>query len=732
MKIKNYLEKFFCFLIIAFFSFSSVASAAISPDQRALYNKNILYYDLSCGDDAGEAEITTTGGNVDKFLKALAYQESGGDPRQPGSAGGARGKYQYIDSTWQSRFAIYGPASSYNQAHLAPEQVQDAVAYIEYAVKFKELNNSLFKLAVSHFYPAANADKGLLDVVPPSNVITPRQYAEKLINSIKKGGEWEKIPLRYDEAPEFDTWLKKAGVEAGNPDAGSAGGSVYMVGDSITKRAETPLKNGLKSNDFKPYINFSEGRSIRGAGTSDDRSSGLKAVDDDKARVKNAGNVIVALGTNTENDFEGAMREMVKKIRSYNSEVKIFWVNVFSKGGGSGYHRIDRSTINNTINKVSADMNFAVIDTTKPGANIADNLDDSVHPNPEGTKNFANIVVDAVSQNRPSASEQKAVKNCVCEADQDSKVTGSNNTEIAFNFLVDKGLSPMHAAAMVGNFIHESGGDPIKTDNPNPSSGATGIAHWLGGRLSALQAKANWTDINVQLNYLWDEDLPAQEKGGFPALSTLKTTTNLKDAVEKFEAIFERSGDTGSYSTRLTYAKNVLAKYGSGGSGESADASACSAGQDGEVIGDFALPVPRKWYKSNPEYFTKPHHDYAASDIPVPRGTPVYSMTAGKITGAPNGGGFGNGVTIDAGNGLTFIYGHGIDGGSVPGAKLGDTVRPGQLLMHVNNTGQSFGDHLHLEIQVNGEKRCPQNLFVSIMEGNPVNPKSLASSGCSN
>ena len=517
-------------------------------------------------------------------------------------------------------------------------------------------------------------------------------------------------------------------MEAGDPSAASVGGSVYMVGDSITERAKNNLEASLKSRDFKPYINASVGRSITGAGTTGDRTNGLQAIEDDGSRIKNAGNIIVALGTNTENDFEESMRDIIKKIKGYNSEAKIFWVDVFSKGGSSGYNRIDRESINQTINKVSSDLNFAVINTTKTDIP----LDDSVHPTPEGVKNLTNTIVKAVSQNRVDASEEGVRNNCVCEVNKTDNPTGSNNTEIAYSFLINKGLSPMHAAAMVGNFIHESGGDPIKTDNPNPSSGATGIAHWLGGRLSSLQAKPDWTDIQVQLDYLWDEDLPAQEKGGFPALSELKKTDNLKDAVERFEAVFERSGDTGSYGKRLTYARDVLAKYGSGGARENSDAAACSAEQNGEVIGEYAFPVPKKWYKSNPDYFTKPHHDYAAADIPVSRGTPVYSMTSGKITGAPNGGGFGNGVTIDAGNGITFIYGHGMDGGSIPGAKLGDTVRPGQLIMHVNNTGHSFGDHLHLEIQVDGQKRCPQKLFVSIMEGNPVDPKALASSGCSN
>lgn len=149
----------------------------------------------------------STNADVDKFLKVLAFQESGGDPTQPGSAGGARGKYQYIDSTWQSSASTYfPPAKTYSTANLAPESVQDAVAYIEYTKKFKDLNNDIFKLAISHFYPVANSDPSKLDVIPPQNVITPRQYANSIINKIKNGGEWEKITLHYQDAPEFNKY----------------------------------------------------------------------------------------------------------------------------------------------------------------------------------------------------------------------------------------------------------------------------------------------------------------------------------------------------------------------------------------------------------------------------------------------------------------------------------------------------------------------------------------------
>lgn len=159
--------------------------------------------------------------DLDKFLKVLAFQESGGNPNQPGSAGQARGKYQYIDSTWASSTSTYyPPAGKYSQAHLAPESMQDAVVYLEYAKKFKDLNNDIFKLAVSHFLPAANSEPWRLDVVPDKNEITPREYANKLINTMKSPGGWERIPLKYTEAPEFATWAAKVSADA----SGGGGG----------------------------------------------------------------------------------------------------------------------------------------------------------------------------------------------------------------------------------------------------------------------------------------------------------------------------------------------------------------------------------------------------------------------------------------------------------------------------------------------------------------------------
>lgn len=156
------------------------------------------------------------------------------------------------------------------------------------------------------------------------------------------------------------------------------------------------------------------------------------------------------------------------------------------------------------------------------------------------------------------------------------------------------------------------------------------------------------------------------------------------------------------------------------------------SGDQNTVTGGYALPLDQKWYDQFPNYFSKPHHDYPAADIPVPEGTNVYSMSAGKVVAAPNGGGYGLGVTIMGDDGVSYEYGHGMDGGSI--VKTGDTVKAGQLIFHSGNTGNSTGPHLHITMRINGVKHCPQNLLVALGKASPTlpTPASLPTSGCSN
>jgi cell wall-associated NlpC family hydrolase len=155
-------------------------------------------------------------------------------------------------------------------------------------------------------------------------------------------------------------------------------------------------------------------------------------------------------------------------------------------------------------------------------------------------------------------------------------VGGKNNTEIAYNILVgEPELDPVEASAIVGNNIHEDGHDPLVPNQYNTGgSGAFGIAQWLGGRLVALkqfhyQGHTDWqNDIYLQVAYLWHELRDEPDVSGH-ALAILHETRSIADPmarlrvdVVKFEAAFERSGDTASYPARITAAESVYKRFG--------------------------------------------------------------------------------------------------------------------------------------------------------------------------
>lgn len=94
-------------------------------------------------------------------------------------------------------------------------------------------------------------------------------------------------------------------------------------------------------------------------------------------------------------------------------------------------------------------------------------------------------------------------------------------------------------------------------------------------------------------------------------------------------------------------------------------------------------------------------------DIGASKGTPIYAAAAGTVTTASYGygGGYGNYVIISHGNGVQTLYGH----CTTLNVSVGQKVSQGQQIATVGSTGNSTGNHLHLEIRVNGIAQNPQN-----------------------
>jgi murein DD-endopeptidase MepM/ murein hydrolase activator NlpD len=94
---------------------------------------------------------------------------------------------------------------------------------------------------------------------------------------------------------------------------------------------------------------------------------------------------------------------------------------------------------------------------------------------------------------------------------------------------------------------------------------------------------------------------------------------------------------------------------------------------------------------------------HKGQDISAPTGAPVNATADGVVVIARWMRGYGNGIYIDHGNGISTRYGHlsRID------VVEGQIVKRGDHLGLVGSTGRSTGPHLHYEVRLNGQPVSP-------------------------
>lgn len=110
-------------------------------------------------------------------------------------------------------------------------------------------------------------------------------------------------------------------------------------------------------------------------------------------------------------------------------------------------------------------------------------------------------------------------------------------------------------------------------------------------------------------------------------------------------------------------------------------------------------------YRSDPIYGTTRFHE--GMDFSSPVGTPVYATGDGKVTEASWKSAYGNLVEIDHGFNYTTRYAH----LSEIKVRPGQTIRRGDLIGKVGNTGKSTGPHLHYEVRFRGAPQNPVNYY---------------------
>jgi murein DD-endopeptidase MepM/ murein hydrolase activator NlpD len=97
------------------------------------------------------------------------------------------------------------------------------------------------------------------------------------------------------------------------------------------------------------------------------------------------------------------------------------------------------------------------------------------------------------------------------------------------------------------------------------------------------------------------------------------------------------------------------------------------------------------------------HQTHLGLDLASTEHAPVPAANAGRVVFSGWLAIYGNAVIIDHGYGLMSLYGH-MSSFSV---KVGDVVAKGQQIGNSGSTGLAGGDHLHLEIFVQGKSVDP-------------------------
>lgn len=110
-------------------------------------------------------------------------------------------------------------------------------------------------------------------------------------------------------------------------------------------------------------------------------------------------------------------------------------------------------------------------------------------------------------------------------------------------------------------------------------------------------------------------------------------------------------------------------------------------------------------YRIDPIYKTVKFH--TGLDFSAPQGTPIYATAQGVVRIAGNlGNGYGNHVVINHGYQYSTLYGHMYK----IKVRAGQTVKRGEVIGYVGNSGKSTGSHLHYEV-LKGKKHLDPIYF---------------------
>lgn len=138
--------------------------------------------------------------------------------------------------------------------------------------------------------------------------------------------------------------------------------------------------------------------------------------------------------------------------------------------------------------------------------------------------------------------------------------------------------------------------------------------------------------------------------------------------------------------------------------------------EDGRVAQSFLLKTPLNGARLTSHYGNRYHpvlgynRRHKGIDFSAPVGTPIMAAGRGTITHASRKGSFGNAVIIQHADGYETLYAH-LDR-FADDLSVGETVKQGDIIGYLGNTGLSAGRHLHYEVRRHGRTINPVEIKV--------------------
>jgi murein DD-endopeptidase MepM/ murein hydrolase activator NlpD len=239
---------------------------------------------------------------------------------------------------------------------------------------------------------------------------------------------------------------------------------------------------------------------------------------------------------------------------------------------------------------------------------------------------------------------------------------GGSPVEQAYNYFIDRGLTPAQSAGIVGNLIVESGVDPrINQVGGGPGRG---IAQWSAGDRWDTTRPHNGQPANVlafaktrtppdpfalvvQLDFIWHEmnNIPPWNQ----TLPAIKQAASPSDAAIVFMQKYEKPAgfqnpNSPTAIKRKEAAERVFAdpvNAGKGGGTSMPTSGQLNCGSNGGIgVGGrlvFPLVTSKSTIRNHKPYSwcfdsqTNCHHDYNAADIMISEGTQVIAAAPGKV-----------------------------------------------------------------------------------------------------